>query len=165
MNDFILRAKAWQVFLILVLPMVINNFFNGTVHTVISILNMFFYLGWLLIVATTLSEKLKLNTTIYIICVFCVILGFSLSALLVNPGETVHFSGIPALGVMSVLMAFLYVVSFTAKVLVSQEKHRNILIKECLFESFLFFFFFIGVWFLQPRINKVYESLLKEEIK
>jgi hypothetical protein len=39
--------------------------------------------------------------------------------------------------------------------LVSMEKQRDVKFKEHQLEFFLFFIFIVGIWILQPRINRL----------
>lgn len=49
-----------------------------------------------------------------------------------------------------------YVLYFTAKSLKTFELNRNVTFGDYAGEFFLLWFYFIGVWFIQPRINAIF---------
>lgn len=53
---------------------------------------------------------------------------------------------------------------FASSTLVIFEKERNILFEQHMRELFLMIFFLLGVWVLQPRINKLYERTIHTNI-
>ena len=55
-----------------------------------------------------------------------------------------------------------FVLFFNAKALKSVELQRPALLGDYVGEFFLFWFFPVGVWFLQPRINKLLKELNTE---
>jgi hypothetical protein len=65
-------------------------------------------------------------------------------------------TGLPALGGFYVLFAGLHVMLFPVRVLKTLELRRNVRWGECIGDFFLSVFLPLGIWFLQPRINKVY---------
>jgi hypothetical protein len=56
------------------------------------------------------------------------------------------------------IVCMFYCYYFIAKSLKSVEYNREALIGEYIGEFFLIWFFPIGVWFLQPKINRIFES-------
>lgn len=56
------------------------------------------------------------------------------------------------------LIPLSYISFSVAKVLVTAELHREVRTKEILSSAFLFLFFPVGVWLLQPRINRLAEE-------
>lgn len=59
---------------------------------------------------------------------------------------------IPMLGMFGVLYTFFHI----SKSLKSLEKGINVAFPAFLLEAILFFAFPIGIWFLQPRLNRIY---------
>ena len=49
----------------------------------------------------------------------------------------------------------MYCIFFTAKTLKTIELQREPIFKEYSYELFLILFFFIGVWFIQPKVNAI----------
>jgi hypothetical protein len=56
--------------------------------------------------------------------------------------------------------AFIYMILFTAKTLRTIELGREVTTGEYVTDAFLLFCFLVGVWIIQPRINKIVESSL-----
>ncbi len=52
-------------------------------------------------------------------------------------------------------ICFLYIIAFTAKVIVSAERQAKAKFTDYIAEFFLIWLIPIGIWFLQPRINKI----------
>ncbi len=50
---------------------------------------------------------------------------------------------------------FIYIYGFVAKAIVASEKNGKVKVSDYIPEFFLIYFFPIGIWFLQPRINKL----------
>ena len=66
---------------------------------------------------------------------------------------------IPSILVTFVLvtgLCILYIYYIVAKTIKTAELQRKIGIGDCILELFLIYFFPIGVWFLQPKINKMH---------
>ena len=71
-----------------------------------------------------------------------------------------EFDGIAALPGFYVFYALLYCMSFPARILKSIEKGKRADFGEYIGDFFLVVFLPIGIWFLQPRINKVTQSAM-----
>lgn len=56
------------------------------------------------------------------------------------------------------MFCLLYVLYFCAKTLKSIELQRNVEFADYAGEFFLLWFYIIGVWILQPKINKIYSA-------
>ncbi|MBR4841441.1 MAG: hypothetical protein IK005_13350, partial [Paludibacteraceae bacterium] len=57
---------------------------------------------------------------------------------------------------------FLFSFSILAKRMKMAELQRRVQVKEVLGDFFLFLFFPVGVWFLQPKVNRMCEENDKE---
>ena len=64
------------------------------------------------------------------------------------------------------MFCIFYCIYFNAKSLKVAELQREVTFNDYVGEFFLLWFFPIGVWFIQPRINKMFDASLqsKEEI-
>ncbi len=60
------------------------------------------------------------------------------------------------------VIGILYCAFFVAKALKSVEQDRSATLKEYAWDILLFLFFPVGVWYLQPRINKIFSDQGKE---
>ena len=63
----------------------------------------------------------------------------------------------------SLLGASFYIMYIAAKTIKTAELKREVTIGEFAVEIFFIWFFFIGVWSLQPRINKIINNEIEEE--
>lgn len=87
--------------------------------------------------------------------------------MVVSDGQGMTFSGVEAIPGFYVFFAFLHFLMFPARTLKSIEKDKKADIGECIGDFFLIVFLPIGIWFLQPRINRVAlgqeEKILNEQ--
>jgi hypothetical protein len=61
-----------------------------------------------------------------------------------------------------VIFCSFYCIYFIAKTIRTVELQRNVVFGDFVAEFFLIWFYFIGVWVLQPRINKMADNIQKE---
>lgn len=113
------------------------------------------YSMWNLLVGHSLYQllpgKIKLNYNLFLINSFVWFAVFIFAEL--TPGKT--FKGVEALPGLYILFAIFHFTMFPARTLKSIEKNKKVDIGECIGDFFLIVFLPIGIWFLQPRINKV----------
>lgn len=185
---FFLQLKHWQLFVLLIgIPIALEFFTVGFIFTaddVSSGLERFLHIfpilmllyigvlfGWLWSVGVFLSKKLPIDApmpsglfkgaviipTLYIlfICWFIAKLmwGNEMSELFIEENLavilTAHFTS---------MACIFFIFYFNAKALKSVELQRTALLGDYISEFFLFWFFPVGLWFLQPRINKLLEE-------
>lgn len=107
-----------------------------------------------------LPEELRLNTTFFKVCFFYPIfytlffLLFFLISIFPEPRFSVVFVLLIPFHLFSVFCGF-YCYYFVARVIKTNETGRHTSISDYIAEIFMIWFFFIGIWFLQPRINKM----------
>jgi hypothetical protein len=185
---FFLQLKHWQLFVILIgIPIALEFFTIGFIFStddfssglqlflrlfpILMLLYIGVLFGWLWSVGIFLSKKLPIDATmpnglfkgaiiiptLYItfICWFVAKLmwGDEMSELFLDENLTViltaHFTS---------MACIFYIFYYNAKALQSVELQRPALLSEYVGEFFLFWFFPVGLWFLQPRINKLLEE-------
>ncbi len=185
---FFLQLKHWQLFILLIgIPIILEFFTVGFIFSaddmssgierflrifpVLMLLYIGVLFGWLWSVGVFLSKKLPADApmpsglfkgaviipTLYIIfiCWFVAKLmwGDEMSELFIQENLavilTAHFTS---------MLCIFFILYFNAKALKSVELQRPALLGDYIGEFFLFWFFPIGLWFLQPRINKVLEE-------
>ena len=159
--NFILRLKHWQIFLILIVGLLIHNLTiedNPTLSTILQVSGGMVYFLWILLVGHSLYQllpnKINLNYNLYIINTF-VWLAAYIIVMVISDGQGMTFTGVEALPGFYAFFAFLHFLIFPARILKSIEQDKKADIGECIGDFFLIVFLPIGVWFLQPRINKV----------
>jgi hypothetical protein len=178
---FFLRAKHWQIFLLLfgitILGdvAVISDSISETAQSpeafgkvgllfgVVMVLFMFCFLAWLwsmgsflnLIVQPTLRLKMGFFrfALIYPI-VYLPVFMWLFQSISLDPGL---FAVIFPLHFFAMFCMF-YLLCFVSKSLVLAETSKSASFYDYAGPFFLIWFFPIGVWFTQPRINRLYEE-------
>ena len=188
MIERFLRAKHWQVFLvtcglpylfqlILMPTMMVGNSFVSSLNLllIITIVCAFILFGWLWSVAIGLQSKIpvevKMNVrrfktfllfTVVYLCVFSVYMSSlfnSIGLVHINNVETMFgmFWIILPLHLFCIFCMF-YCLYFVAKTFKTVELQREAMFSDFAGEFFLFWFFPVGVWIVQPKINKMIQD-------
>ncbi|TPE44608.1 hypothetical protein [Pontibacter mangrovi] len=157
----ILKAKHWQIFVILMLLSFLSNISIGDS----SILEVFFaslfliaIISFPIIIGNELyeyvPEKMKLNYNLFLVNGALVLLIVGI-ALAFGDGQHYEFSGLAALPIYYVMFAYLHIYAFPVKELKSIELGREVKLGEYAGDVVLMLIWPVGIWFIQPRINKV----------
>ena len=160
---FFLKAKAWQLFLpfmgtMFLQPLFIGMFPNPMIGFALSMaIFMLLLIGWLWSIGITANNRLpphlKRSTNTYSIgllfawlysCAF----GFVVSTSTVLP------TFIIPLHLASMFFMF-YALWFTAKQFTTFQRQEAVTFFEFSGPFFMLWFFPIGVWFMQPKVNKL----------
>lgn len=204
--DFFVKAKHWQLFLLLCgVPIVLQIFMLvsisiavtsgrpllaiGNVFVLMPIATILFAItlfSWLYNLGTRFYGKLPKGIVIslnmfkvciilpaaYIAILSMIMFGLfkSMGALVtsgnadptaISTQESILLSSMTFIFIMHLvsMAAIIYSLRFVAKTLRSIEIGQEALINDYLGEFFLFWFFPIGIWVLQPRINKLFENI------
>ena len=164
----ILRAKHWQIFIILIISIFISNFNVENSITTTLILKMIgislyflypFLIG--LFLYDYLPNTIRLNHNFFLINSFIWISTY-LIIIILSDGKGMTFNGLAAIPMFYVLFAFLHYLSFPVKTLKSIEIEKKARFGDYIVDFFLILFLPIGIWFLQPRINKILEPKEKK---
>ena len=189
MNKLFLKAKHWQLFLLLfVIPVLfniailirvalsfqmdvpsqLNNLFRDIwpAYTLLFITMGTLY-AWFWSIAIGLKDKIPpsvtLNTKWFRIAFFVTILYFILYMAFFNYVLSrgfqyfQYFNFILPIHFIA-LFCLLYLIYFVAKTFKTIELQRKVRFSEFIAEFFLFWFNFVGVWILQPKINQIAEG-------
>lgn len=188
MNWF-LTAKHWQIFLLIfVTPFVIEIF--GIIGVVIThqptlfigcmIIMMAVILGtqfgWFYAVGTALANRIGPNSGMNVkrfksfvfipmIYIGCFILGMIIFGLvLLNNGRPSPYLGLLFFIIIPLhfftMFCIFHSILFIAKSLKMNEKWNHVDFGDYVGEFFLTWFLFVGIWFLQPRINRLFDPTL-----
>ena len=184
MNRF-LKAKSWQIFIvtigltvileIIAITLIIIGRNPTVIFKIMPIMMIFFlggFFGWLWAVAINLQEKLtadlklKVNRfktfllipIIYFV-IFFVFIDLVMSGAIENGTVTNHviFAWIIPLHLIAVFCIF-YCLYFVSKVFKTVELQRKVTFSDFAGEFLMIWFFIIGIWIIQPKINKMIES-------
>jgi hypothetical protein len=182
--DRLLHLKHWQLFgLVIGLPfiieMVVMTYMTvsgsiGMLMILIPLLSIFvmsIFFGWLWAMGVHLHSmlpenvKMNLNTfkifliipSVYIVLLMIFMFGiFS-----VNPenGEA-SMEIMPLIVPLHLFSMFciFYCLYFVSKVLKAVEWQRPVTFSDYVGEFFLIWFFPLGIWFIQPRVNKMFRQ-------
>lgn len=164
--NWILKIKHWQLFLLFFLPLIVgDNLWHDGLSLGFSILGMLFYYYWLLSLGIQ-CEKINRANNIHsnqfvifkilsIIIMVCYVILPSL-VLFQNPDERDPDIFMPMF--FTIIISHIYITLFSSK-----SAYRALNKKKSFFGDFLpvfgaIFFWPIGIWFLQPRLNKLLEE-------
>lgn len=169
--NFILRLKNWQLFLIIfILPWIIAigltlifNFENIGGRTTLGIYTVIYYaifIVWNYKVIKTLNKKelilkpkqiKQLDWLLIIFCFYAVFLLFQTNLYLEDNILTRILSPII---ILFSIYAFVFLVFCTAKTLKGLQLKNDIRTSDIIIEMFVIFYFPIGVWWLQKKVNR-----------
>ncbi|MBX0333354.1 hypothetical protein K3G39_08885 [Pontibacter sp. HSC-14F20] len=161
----VLELKHWQVFLTIIFFSLLSDIIPESfpiLHAIFSLMTMLALLLWPLSLGYEMHQllppKTKLSATLFILNGFFIIATLSVSAVL---GEEISYSesGFKAIPVLYGIFALLHLFAFPAKVLKSLELNRKAHFSDYAGDFFLFLFWPIGVWVIQPRANKIKEKM------
>ena len=166
----IIRLKHWQVFCILALSHLISfilssvNFEIGSITShelaiVTTIITLILLFSWTLTIGLFLNNLERNNhyfkNWVLIFAVICCMIGYSqlnLQRISVEIELTTFWYGfITGFTFWGVCYTFYHV----AKSLKSVELNREANFSEFIIDAITLFMFPIGVWFIQPRINRI----------
>ncbi|MTK52576.1 hypothetical protein [Paludibacter sp.] len=180
-----LTLKHWQLFgLLLGLPVIFQFFMESTnssndptgefkVYPILIVLYMGLFLGWFYSLGSNLHKKLpetvnmNLNKfKLFLLIPAVYMLFFSVYIYSVFATNTVTNSAI--FGIVFPLHLFsmfciFYCLYFISKELKTVEWQKPVTFSDFAGEFFLIWFFPIGIWIIQPRINKLFEDKTKDK--
>ena len=185
MEDLFLKAKHWQFFVgFLGLSFIVQVFFSFSLilsdyASVLTILtgviggaSMFLFLSWFYYLIKGLNKKIQYHNLktdsstlklFYLFPVFymLVIYWFFPLGFVVSTEENSNINSLSMLIVapahlFSIFCVF-YLMYKTAKTIKVAEVQKPVKFVDFAGEFFLLWFFPIGIWFLQPKINKLAE--------
>jgi hypothetical protein len=185
----LLTIKHWQLFgLLMGLPMIFQFVIMGSVMTsnnpaimfaafpIVMILFIGLFFGWFYALGTNLHKKLpetatmnltKFKTFLFIPVVYMLFLSVFMFGMFSNisaggqPNPAI-FALIVPLHLFSMFCIF-YCLYFNAKALKTAEWQRPVTFSDFAGEFFLIWLFPIGVWIIQPRINKLFDTTIDND--
>jgi hypothetical protein len=165
MDNFLL-ARHWQLFLLMVGLSIIGDLF--TTLSVFTLLSMGVYLAWLWALAINLQRvippAIKMKTLIFKI--FCIVpivyLPWAFYNIFNLPIEDSHIDDLFTTPVICAhlltMVSVFYCMYFAAKTVRTAELQRKVIIDEYATVFLMIGFFPIGIWLLQPRVNRLMKS-------
>jgi len=176
--EYFLKIKAWLLFLLVFgsqFIMVIGIIFsrNALAINIIFDITTFFifavFLAWFWTVGIFLNRKIPggirpyssffrfgiVYNSIYYILFYVLFKSLSSSS------DSISISPLIFLFHIFAMICMFYMIYFVAKNLVIVEQNRNITFSDFAGPFFLIWFFPIGIWFIQPRINMIFQNSTK----
>lgn len=175
--NFLLKLKNWQLFLIsFILPWILSfsylffvdlkTFIAGDkLIGAISLMYYTVFLTWNYRVIKTFNRNWNALTIkqIKILNWLIVVLVIFILHLVTNIGE--FYPDLIIIRILSFLLnltasfSFFYIVFCTAKTLKYIQLEKQLRTSDIIIEMFVIFYFPIGVWWLQRRVNKYYNEI------
>ena len=177
---FLLRAKHWQIFILMTAPFVLGMAieFNSDWNTLLPtegfgtsdlktaflwLLFMFSYLAWQWASGAFLNSivqpSLRMNTGFFYFSLVYPALYFIVFWAVFHNSSPVVLAVIFPLHAFATFCMF-YLLYFVSKSLVAAETAKPATFLDYAGAFFLIWFFPIGVWMIQPRINRLYAESL-----
>jgi|SRR5689334_21626895 len=173
-----LRFRHWQLFGVLVgIPLIIRLINSTSLRIPTEVMNAMFpavlvllmliYFVWAYAIGTNLSSKIpkdvKMNFKLFktaqlFIIFFIPIFGITTWLLMsFSPGGKPNQNIIAILGLLMCLIPFciIYCIYFVAKTIKLVELQRPTSVKDFYADFLLILVFPLGVWIVQPRLNKI----------
>ena len=168
MKENILKAKHWQIFgLIIGIPWILTNWEGNTMYSLSMLLVMVLIFTWFWAVGTGLQEKIPDNLKmklkkfkIFLIIPFAYIILLTVfigTDLFKGEDNKAIIGVIFPLHLFSMFCIF-YCLYFVSKTIKTVELGKKVAFGDYAGEFFLTWFFPLGIWFVQPKINKLSEG-------
>ena len=174
--DFFLKMKHWQLFAIFfILPLIVEAAFDELIpvgskeywYIELAIVGFIVLLAvtYLWTLGTRLYERLpekssNLNLTwfkiglIFVFFEFTYLFTFADFFIIEKPAAPFYLVPIHILG----MVAYFYALYFVAKSQAGVELKRNANLNDFAGFFFMLWFYPIGIWFFQPRVNSIFEN-------
>lgn len=169
MKVLILRAKHWQIFLLLFAPHLASWYVqDATVDAFLNLLSIFILTIWLILQVNELSSlrpsQAGYNINWFLMNAFLVLSAWAYSVIMEDPSFYIsttswHAEGVRGWVFLYVAFAYLHMHWFPASLLYTTEHGQRPDFSQTVKWFLLYFFWPIGVWFIQPRLNKLQEEI------
>ena len=168
----LLTLKHWQLFGLMIGVMIVDSFFDLATNQIAWAISMLLFVaiffGWFWAMAINLYPKLPPNTNLNLnrFKLFMLIPAFYIAIIsLIFGGISIGTQGDSTGGYAAIIVpihlfsmfCIFWCLAFVAKSLKAVELQRPVTFSDYAGEFFLIWFFPIGIWIIQPRINKLFE--------
>ena len=163
-----LKSNTLILFLILTIPWLAGFYINlgsNNYDMICKILAYTIFLIWFLSLDSELSRRVPLkirpSNTLFLVNIIILYLFNCVLLIFLEPDNYFKVTGLAAIPFLYLFYAWYSIFNHLSKLLTYAEEEKEISLNKRVGDMILFFFIFIGVWWLQPRIRKI---LNKEEI-
>ena len=169
MEHSVLKAKAWQVFLVLLASHFISWFISDEdVSEMLKLFGFCIFCIWLGLFANTLNQIDQTNETPsvswFIVNIGLVMAAFITSKILADPNFVITSTSFNAKGfwvipMLYIVVAYVQIHWFPASAIVAKELGQKPEFSQVLGTVILLVLWPIGIWFIQPRLNRIYHAI------
>lgn len=167
MRALFLRSKSWQLFLLFCLPIIILLAIKPMAKesmNIVQLLSLPFtiiYFLWIWTLGTELNKNVEksIRTSAILFKTSMLFLFFYILGMLLIGFSEINISDIfPLLKVVHypAIFCIFYIYYFVSKNLITVEKSKKAVFSEFTGHIFLLWFFPVGIWIIQPRVNKIF---------
>lgn len=155
-----MAEPAWKIFLLCISPIILGGVLFRMTESIIAfqIIVTFVYfveLSWIysvcIFVTRTYSTQISAPITLQYLALLYLLIHSVLFSLNILPNKN-----FPILSYIAIA-ANIYCVYFAARILVMAELERKVTFSDYIGTFIHIYVFFIGVWWLQPRINRLHQ--------
>lgn len=159
-----LKLKNWQLFILLVAPL-IWNVSNSELHFILKAIGGLLFLFWIVSIGYYGGDLTAIyvnrNKRFFLLSISFVLPIVILYILLNRNQNYLHndigsiFDMFFVIVNMIMFLLIVYLVGYVSKTIAILEKKRKVSLSEWIIYPFLMMFFIFGVWVIQPKINKL----------
>jgi hypothetical protein len=172
--NFFLRLKHWQLFILMIIVpiivMIAGNPFSLTARIIYGVVAAGSYFGWLYSLGIALNKKLPKSVTMnltYFRISFSILIFFFLGSVMIQvfydrPQHEDAFIMLPI--IIFLQGCVLYMFYFISKSLNMVELQRDAIYGDYADDFFRIWFYPIGIWNIQPRVNDLFKNDLGKTI-
>jgi len=177
--SYFVRAKAWQIMVVLLIlfasfQYLYGNFSVENNHiTVISIKLIIIsflvvFIGWLFSIGIFLNNKIeniiKPKMHMFYLAIIIQVMNYAFYMFYFfdrfiedRNMQSIHFMMMQTSNFVA-FFCMIYIMFFIAKNLVMAEENKIIKVSDYFKEFILLLFYAVGIWFIQPRINRIFND-------
>lgn len=163
MDNLLLKIKHWQVFVFLIAINFLSMSYTCNSLLLVCIFSLLLvgYIGWYALLGNTLYKylprKINYNLTWFLLDVLLIIIAFGMVGIFFNGYYEVN--GLAIIPFMYLFFAVFHLFWFPAALLVSIEIKSKPGFSQYAGTMLQLFFWPLGIWFIQPRLNKIYNAI------
>lgn len=168
----ILRLKHWQLFVVLCSTYIVSIVFELDLFSIgrvvalqisvyLSVITLIFFFSWIIVIGIYLNKipgnPHHFRTPVLIFAVLCGMISYIELNIERLENEGLYFPNYFSLLLpLFALFGISYTFYNVPKSLKSIELGRKAMFSEWIIDALLLFAFPIGIWFIQPRLNKIF---------
>lgn len=160
-----LKLNRLILFLLFVIPWSVRylfsfeDYFNNIIFIVLGYILLFLWFTFLdQELMKRIPKNIIISDTLFFINLFMLFIFMSVICIFVSPGKEYEVTGFAAFPFLYLFYAVFQIYNHLSKLLTYVEEEKEIEFSKRIGEMVLFFFYFIGIWWLQPRIIKALEK-------